>query len=287
VAQQADSPYLFDNAWEGEGERLEALGKAFDPGTHRHLLALGLDEGWRCLEVGAGAGGVARWMAERVGPKGRVVATDISIELLGGLEEAGNVEVLRHNIAVDPLPEGEFDLVHSRLVLEHVPEREEALGKMAAALAPGGWLVVEDLDWGSACAATRRGALVLSTLLGALRAMLKAARYDERFGRRLPVLLQRLGLTDVGAEGRVVVLVGGTASIDWARPTLERIRGILLGTDAEVKTPAPLKAVLERLPPVSRFAGGQLDKLESILADPEFAYLAPAMVACWGRRPSA
>jgi len=57
-----------------------------------------------------------------------------------------NIEVLRHNIVADPLPEASFDLVHTRLVLLHIPQREQALERMIAALKPDGWLVVEEYD---------------------------------------------------------------------------------------------------------------------------------------------
>jgi chemotaxis methyl-accepting protein methylase len=43
-------------------------------------------------------------------------------------------------------PTGPFDLIHARLVLVHVTERDAALRTLAGALAPGGWLVIEDAD---------------------------------------------------------------------------------------------------------------------------------------------
>lgn len=285
MATPTESRYLFDHSWEGEGDRLAGIEAVFDPGTHRHLAALGLDEGWRCLEVGAGAGSVARWLAERVGPKGRVLATDISTKLMEGLDRE-NLEVRQHDIVHDDLPKGEFDLVHSRLVLEHLPEREEVLAKLAAALAPGGWLVIEDLEWSSMGAATKRGAVVFNSLMWGLLVMLERAGYDRRFGRRLPVLFQRLGLEEVGAEGRAVVLIGGTSSTDWARPSIERIRNLLLATDGDGAAPPLVRAVFERLPALRRLAGAQLDKIDAFLEDPEFAFVAPAMMTAWGRRPA-
>jgi len=54
--------------------------------------------------------------------------------------------VIRHDVGVDPLPEAAFDLVHARLVLIHVPQAAAALARLAAALRPGGWLVIEDFD---------------------------------------------------------------------------------------------------------------------------------------------
>ena len=41
-----------------------------DPLTVRYLLRLGVGDGWRCLEVGAGAGSIVRWLSDRVGPNG-------------------------------------------------------------------------------------------------------------------------------------------------------------------------------------------------------------------------
>jgi len=58
-------------------------------------------------------------------PSGRVLVTNIDPRFLEPLH-LPNLEVRRHDIATDPLPEAVFDLVHSRLVLLHVPEREEA-----------------------------------------------------------------------------------------------------------------------------------------------------------------
>jgi ubiquinone/menaquinone biosynthesis C-methylase UbiE len=158
TSRQTEGQYLFPHD-ENEGDRLTALASAFDPITRRHLEALGVADGWRCLEVGAGTGTIAEWLSDRVGPKGHVLATDVSLALMEqrGLT-ADNLELRRHDIVSEPLPEGEFDLVHCRLVLEHLPGRLEALARMARALAPGGWLVIEDMAFGTEKAGSRRGA---------------------------------------------------------------------------------------------------------------------------------
>ena len=65
-------------------------------------------------------------MSERVGPAGHVVATDINIDWMSGSLPA-NVELRRHDVGVDPLPERGFDIVHARAVLTFVPERRSAL----------------------------------------------------------------------------------------------------------------------------------------------------------------
>ena len=137
-----DDGYLLDNAQAEAGARFGALAELFDPWTHRHLLATGLRAGWHCWEVGAGSPGVPAWLAKRVGPGGRVVATDIDTSWL---TTTGRYEVLRHDVAADE-PPGTFDLVHARLLLTHVPQRDAALAALIHAVRPGGWLVIEDAD---------------------------------------------------------------------------------------------------------------------------------------------
>src|SRR5438105_8075820 len=104
---RSEGQYLFPHTWDGEGERLKSLATSFDPITRRHLAPLGVADGWRCLEVGAGTGSIARWLSEMVGSKGSVLATDLSLNLMRGLE-AENLEIRRHDILSDPLPDGEF-----------------------------------------------------------------------------------------------------------------------------------------------------------------------------------
>ena len=283
IEAERTSTYLFGPNSEAEGERLAGIQQAWDPGTFRHLTGLGVSEGWRCLEVGAGAGSVARWLCERVGEKGSVLATDIDTTLLEGID-LPNLEVRRHDIVNDALPEGEFDLVHTRLVLIHLPERERVLRRLARALAPGGWLLVEDISFLGAATATARGALAVKALLSPLKAMMRAHGADLDFARRLPVLINRLGLTDVGAEGRVTILIGGTDNVGWAIPTIERLQERLTagaGADA-----SPARAVFERVPALRRAVDRQLDRLGRLFDDPEFAFHCPSLVAAWGRRPA-
>jgi len=284
MTTEAEGRYLFPHSWEGENDRLTAITRAFDPITRRHLLARGLTDGWRCLEIGAGTGSIAGWMAEKVGPKGRVLATDLSLSLMEtqGLE-AENLELRRHDILADPMPDEEFDLIHTRLVLEHLPARLDALSRMAGALAPGGSLVVESITFGTEHRGSGGGAALLGGVLQTLRLLLRRNGFDGAFGRRLPMHIGRLGLGEVGAEGTQVVLIGGTPSVEWARPTLGRIRHLLLDGD-DLLVPPPLRKALA-LGPVRRTVQRRLDGLDRLLADPEFVYLVPTMVSVWGRRP--
>ena len=125
------SHYPFDNAAPQAGDRFASLAKLYDDVTRRHLDRFGIGPGWHCLEVGAGGGSVARIMCERVRPAGHVVATDINTDWMSGSLPA-NVELRRHDIGVDPLPERAFDIVHARAALTFVPERRSALARMIA-----------------------------------------------------------------------------------------------------------------------------------------------------------
>ena len=88
------------------------MAAVFDPTTFRHIDALGIGDGWRCWEVGAGGASVVRWLEQRVAPRGRVLATDIDVSWTN--EAAGpGVEIRRHDVARDPPPAETFDLVHA------------------------------------------------------------------------------------------------------------------------------------------------------------------------------
>src|SRR5206468_1516768 len=125
-------------------------------GTVRVLEGIGLQPDWRCLEVGAGGGSIARWLAERL-DGGSVVATDLNVRDLDP-GPSGRVEVRQHDVVAEQLEEAAFDLIHARLLLEHLPQRAAVLDKLVLALRPGGWLVVEDVDYVSGIPVSDLGA---------------------------------------------------------------------------------------------------------------------------------
>src|SRR5262249_26268733 len=131
--------YVLDRSWEPERHRLELQERALDPISFDHLGRIGVEAGWRCLGVGAGAGSVVRWLADRVGPRGRVVAVDLDTKLIDHL--AGRVIEVRQQDLMSADLSGGFDLVHCRLVLGHMPKKEEALHRIHGSVRPGGWLL--------------------------------------------------------------------------------------------------------------------------------------------------
>jgi len=226
--RSADATYLLDNAGGDAPDRLAALSVMFDPGTKRHLMDRGLTAGWHCLEVGGGGGSIATWLAEQVGPSGKVLATDIDPRFLETLRTP-SLEVRRHDIVNDPLPEAAFDLIHARLVLNSLPRWKEVLQKLVAALKPGGWLVDEEFDSESVRPdpAQSPGEVLLETHVAMGRLMTDRG-FDRRFGRLLFGRLREQGLADVGAEARMVMVQGGSPAASLLRANYRQLRGQLV-----------------------------------------------------------
>jgi SAM-dependent methyltransferase len=257
--------YVFDNAAEQTRERFAALPRLFDPGTFRHLEALGVREGWHCLEVGAGGGSVARWLAERVGFDGSVLATDIDTRFLAPL--AGPpLEVQRHDITADPLPEAAFDLVHTRLVLAHLPEREAVLGRLVAALKPGGWLLLEEFDSLSLQAdAAHNPVEGWPRAYTAMLRLMTERGVDLRLGRLLPGRLRAHGLVDIDGEARAFLVQPGGPWVDLLRANVEQLREAMCATEG--------------------WSAEEFDRQLDALDAPDHINPSPLLWAVWGRLP--
>lgn len=259
-----ESAYLLDNAGVEAPARFAALSAMFDPGTIRHLEDRGIGPGWRCLEVGGGGGSIANWLAARVGPEGRVLVTDINSRFLDSLKRS-NLEVRRHDIVTDPLPEAAFDLVHSRLVLLHLAEREKALERMVGALKPGGWLVDEEFDSSISPDPSVSPGEVLSKTYIAMTRIMDSRGIDRHFGRRLFARLRAHGLVSVVAEGRVLMWHGRSPGASLLRANYEQLRSAMI--DA------------------GYVSEEEFDQDAARLDDPSFIMPSPILWAAWGRRP--
>jgi SAM-dependent methyltransferase len=222
--------YLFDNAAEQAETRFDELSRIYDGNTIRHIEQRGITGGWSCLEVGAGGGSIAAWLSQRVGDTGRVLATDINPRCLHALSFS-NLEVRQHDIRCDPLPKRMFDLVHARLVLMHLPERESVLEQMIAALKPGGWIVLEEFDSLSLLPHPDVSPGEVSLLASqALRQVLSASGVDLRYGRLLPHKMRTSGLVNIGAEGSLSMWSGCSAGTRLLKSNYEQLRTAILST---------------------------------------------------------
>jgi SAM-dependent methyltransferase len=295
-----DEGYLLDNRQTEAGIRFEALSALFDPSTFRHFERLGVSEGWRCWEVGAGGPRVPNWLAEHVGSSGRVLATDIDVSWMESTRSTDStdstgptdsprhatgptdpdsprqatgtpvdttVEVLRHDVGVDQPPPGPFDLIHARLVLVHVKDRDAALRAMIGALRPGGHILIEDAapnlqpllcidEYGPDQALANR-------LRQGFRELMRGRGADLDYGRKLPRLLREAGLAEVGADAYFPVTSPQCDVLEAA--TVRHVRDLLLSEG--IATAAEIDRHLDNV------EAGKLDCGTS------------PMVSAWGRRP--
>jgi SAM-dependent methyltransferase len=253
-----------------EDDRLGLLERIFDPLSRRRRELV--QPGWRCLEVGAGRGSMAVWLAEQVGEGGQVVATDIDVTYLKRLN-LPNLNVRQHNILDDPLDAlgpGSFDLVCSRLLLYHLAGKQEtAIRRMVECLRPGGWLVDEDGDWGTIAPTDPSHPHYTrfhQTWQGGQ--WLASRGFDPAFGRKLPVLFERCGLENIRHEATAEVVRGNSPWARWWQQTLEAHRTWEQATEG-----------------LTEAQEEEYTTLTAPLADPSFWFLNALLHACWGQRP--
>jgi SAM-dependent methyltransferase len=253
--------YSLDNAWEQARRRLALLEQLLDPLSQRRLAALGVSKGWRCLEVGGGGGSVTRWLCHQVGASGHVMATDLDTRFLQEIDEP-MLEVRRHDITTEELPQARFDLVYTRWLLHHLPQQEQIIASMVAALRPGGWLLIEEVDFFPVLTSTSE---LYVDFMVALVETVVAESGDAFWARALPELVSGQGLAEVGAEGDIGVLQGGSLRAEFFQLTGKQMREEVISSGA--------------------LSAERFDEGMGLLEDPTLWAFAGAGIAVWGRRP--
>jgi SAM-dependent methyltransferase len=260
----AQREYVFNPTWDRETERLETNEAIWDAGTIEHLTRLGVGAGWSCLEIGAGNGSVAEWLAGRVGPDGHVLATDLETGRLDRLT-APQVEVRRHDLRTEEFPAAAFDLVHARMVVQHMPDRADVVARMVRAVRPGGWLMLEDTDslplFRSAVAED-----FLEDVRVAGYGLMRKAGHEPRGGHFDLRMALAAGLEQVSASGRTVMVRGGSAQARHYMLWLEFMR------------PKIVAAGL--------LSDARIEQALGEMADPANYWLSQVMIATTGRAPS-
>jgi SAM-dependent methyltransferase len=250
-----------------ERELLRLLAAAYNDASQKRLKPLGIGCGWRCLEVGAGGGFMTKWLAETVAPNGSVVALDRNVQFVRELSLAG-VEAREGDIVEDEIEKGAFDLVYSRFVVSHLADPVRALRKMAAALKPGGWLMVEDSDYASYRAADGThplSAVFDATVQRGLAYFHAKGAIQPTFGRAMPACVAALDVESIGSEVVELRHNGGSPESRALKQTFA------LSSDELVAAGAI----------------SQRDKEERLRAldDPTFEHIEVIYVA-WGQKPA-
>jgi SAM-dependent methyltransferase len=265
------SSYVFDNTKEPSCERLSFLQSVCDAATIGCLQRIGVAPGWACLEIGAGGGSIADWLSERVGGEGAVVVTDIEPRFLDGLARGRpNVQIRRHDIVADSLPEGAFDLIHARHVFVHVANAPALLPKLKAALKPGGWLVIEDFDPiidRTALICDRSKAQALDRVAdGIWKLFAKHGGTGINWGRQLPAHFKGLGMSSINVEVSHHCATAGSSFAEFHKITFARTRaeGVAAG-----------------------FASDQdYDTAIALMDDPATLYYSNPVFTAWCQRPA-
>lgn len=243
-----------------EEERLALIEEEQDPHTTARITAFGIAPHWHCLEVGAGKGSMARWLADKC-PAGRVVATDLDVSRLRS-HGRPNLEFRRHDIATDEFAAGSFHLIHARAVLTHLGDPQAICRRMAGWLRPGGWLLVTDPASFSVESSPHE--LMRKAGAAATEVMQQMLGTRANWARSYPLPLLDAGLVDVGAECVLRAMQGGTR---------EAVMFDLM-----------LAQIAEPVVATGRITRDELATLRAQLHDPGFFDFPPAVVRAWGQR---
>ncbi|WP_369354995.1 trans-aconitate 2-methyltransferase [Streptomyces sp. cg2] len=262
MAQQpaAPDPYrtgMLSNDTPHERDRLEAIQRNVDAFTTGILQGLPLQASWHCLELGAGAGSIAYWLAENC-PQGRVVAVDLDTRHLDA-GRAANLQIQQADITSGGYEPGSFDLIHARYLYCHLPTREAMVERAARWLAPGGWLVIEEPYH---LPAETSPFPAVQRLLTAYQRMYREHGADMAWARGLPALLARSGLTEVSFTGNLGCM-GGLDKDRW-RPLISQAAPALLAEGLVTE--------------------GDLGEFSALLDDPAFIDIPQVTISAWGRR---
>ncbi|MGH9007571.1 MAG: class I SAM-dependent methyltransferase [Acidimicrobiales bacterium] len=186
------------------------------------LERLGIEAGWRCVDVGAGGGDVSVALAEVVGRSGRVYSVDSDPEARNEVARAAaaHSQVIAITQAGEELTLPEpVDLAFCRFLLLHVFDPAVVLDKMADAVRDGGWVVAQE----PVTSAGRIGGRPLS---------MPEARHPD-VGAVLPALARDAGLELVDAWAEAPAGAGPGAVSEY----LETLTGVDPGDEPIVLPP--------------------------------------------------
>ncbi len=160
-----------------------------------------------------------------------------------------------------------FDLIHARLVLCWIPQRDEALRRVAGGLRPGGWLLIEDFDPALQSAACidaylpdHHNANKLRAGFGALAAQRGA---EPAYGRKLPRPLTQQGLAEVAADAYMPVSLPLVGALDLSN--FDQLHDALLAQ--------------------GRATAEEIDG-HCAAVDRGTGFTSPPLISAWGRKPS-
>lgn len=232
------SEYIFTNhTADAELERLQLVERTFDKSSRDLLFRAGISTGQSCLDVGAGAGSILRFMADRVTGVGRVTGVDRDIRFLTREADYAARIIQDDILTVDSI--GPFDIIHVRYVLIHNKNPEAILKRLVGWLKPGGRLVVAEPDFTAARYISGGDHQSQGRVNDAMCSLFRSKGLDPAFGKSLALHLHRAGLDIVSQRTVEHLCHGGEGPARVmelsSRALAEDYKATTLATDADLE----------------------------------------------------
>lgn len=188
--------YIFETVEEKtEFERLKLIEEAFDEKTKEIIQTSGIKTGYKCLELGPGAGSILSWMSYIIGNEGKIVGIDKNTKFLEPIKGKNN-DLIEGDILDVELSSSDFDLIHARYVLIHITESNKVINKLIKSLKPGGVIILEEPDFTAARVINNSSpnGQAHQRVNEATNKMFMDLGLDPSFGLKLPIILQNNGV---------------------------------------------------------------------------------------------
>ncbi len=212
----------------GEIARLDIQSAAMALDTERMLDLIGVREGWSCLDIGCGPGGITGPLSKRVGATGRAVGLDMNAEFLEHARATApaNVEFVLADAYGSNLPSGAFDLVHMRFVACTSGEPERLLQEAKRLARPGGTFALQEADASTLNCYPPHPSW--DKLKAALFGTFRSVGADIELARRLYYVALQAGLADVQFRPFIVGVRSHDSMVDYLPSTVESVRETVL-----------------------------------------------------------
>lgn len=265
--------YVFGSD-QSELDRLLVQAADLQPESTWLLDQIGVEEGWRTVDVGCGPIGVLDILSDRVGPAGEVVGVEREARFAAmaraeiARRRLSNVSIVCGDVLDAMLQDGSFDLVHERLLLVNLPplHQQVLVGKMVSLARTGGIVAVESWDCAShVCHPEHPSWQILND---AYREAIRPTNGDGTSGRTLPWLLRSAGIADI----RTKIHVGAVA----------------LGTPRRTHRLSLLEITKPKILALGRMSEAEFEKhkraMADYLADPNTLLIDQLFVQSWGKK---
>jgi ubiquinone/menaquinone biosynthesis C-methylase UbiE len=270
MTQSFAGHYPVDNR-AGEIERLHMQDAALAPETERMLDLIGVAEGWRCVDLGCGPGGITGLLSRRVGPTGHVVGVDMNRDFLdvAASDGSGNLVFRQDDVYGTALPGASFDLVHTRFVASTAGAPERLLAEARRIARPGGIIALQEPDGSTLNCYPAHPAW--DKLKDAFLHAFRGIGADIELARRLYHVARHAGLDDVHYRPFIIGVRANDPMVDYLPSTVGSLRRTIvqlgLMNDAELSR--------------------TMADCRTHLAQPDTSFTMYTVAQVWGRNPVA